>query len=300
MPIPYDHLLVAVGARRRAAVLGALTFRGPGDAEAVTGPLEDVAKGRAESLVIAVPSAAAWSLPAYELAVMAAVELRSRGLAEPRVAIVTPEERPLAVFGRTASAAVADLLAERGIAFHGGRSPAEAAEGELRMRDGSAIAAGRVVALPEAVGPYLPGLPVDALGFIPADEHALVAGYDNVYAAGDATTFPLRQGGLAAQQADAAAESIACGLGALARARPFRPVLRAMLLTGGAPLYLRTVVGEPDGTIGRRPLWWPPAKLAGRYLAPLMATARPPSVTAAPLEDIGAIRHPSSPWRTTA
>ena len=149
------------------------------------------------------------------------------------------------------------------------------------------------------MGPYVPGLPSDSLGFLPTDAHARVTTCVDVYAAGDATAFPLRQGGLAAQQADAAAESIALRMGAIAQAQPFRPVLRGVLLTGGAPLYLRTVIGEgeapvarrlgsgPSSAVGRRALWWPPAKVAGRYLAPLMATARPVGLSASPLHDLG-------------
>ncbi len=34
-----------------------------------------------------------------------------------------------------------------------------------------------------------------------------------------------------------------------------------------------------------QPLWWPPAKVAGRYLAPMLATARPQSLSAEPLVD---------------
>ena len=298
-PIAYDHLLIAVGARRRAAVRGALTFRGPGEVEAVERLIGDLASGRARRLAIAVPSSAAWPLPAYELAIMAAVELRSRGVKAPDVCVVTPEEHPLEVFGPEAGGAVATLLAERGITLHAGCSPTLLRDGELRMRDGRRIAADRVIALAELVGPYIPGLPRNSLGFIPTDAHARVTGCEDVYAAGDATSFPLRQGGLAAQQADAAAESIAERMGAIAKAQPFRPVLRGVLLTGGAPLYLRAVVGEgeapiarrlgtgPSSAVGRRPLWWPPAKVAGRYLAPLMATARPAAVTVAPMQDLG-------------
>ena len=80
-------------------------------------------------------------------------------------------------------------------------------------------------------------------------------GVEDVFAAGDATTFPLKQGGLATQQADAAAEAIAADLGAAVRPAPFRPVLRGLLLTGGAPLYLRsrlTPDGEPSGHAARR------------------------------------------------
>ena len=156
-----------------------------------------------------------------------------------------------------------------------------------------------MIALPGLAGPFLPGLPHDARGFIPTDAHARVLGCAGVYAAGDATTFPLRQGGLAAQQADAAAEAIAASLGAIAQAEPFRPVLRGVLLTGGAPLYLRAVLGTEETPVarrlrggtsssaGQRALWWPPAKVAGRYLAPLLATARPAALLTSPMSDLG-------------
>ena len=109
-----------------------------------------------------------------------------------------------------------------------------------------------MIALPGLAGPFIPGLPHDARGFIPTDAHARVLGCAGVYAAGDATTFPLHQGGLAAQQADAAAEAIAASLGAIARAEPFRPVLRGVLLTGGAPLYLRAILDAEETPVARR------------------------------------------------
>ena len=36
-----------------------------------------------------------------------------------------------------------------------------------------------------------------------------------------------------------------------------------------------------------RALWWPPGKVAGRYLAPYLATARPSDVAREPLTDLG-------------
>jgi len=294
--LAYDHLLVAVGARRGAAIGGAVTFRGPADTPSVEAVLDDIAAGRASHLAVVVPSSDVWSLPAYELAIMAAVELRSRGVAEPRVTLVTPEPVALAVFGATAADAVAELLHRRGIELHTASTPLSAQPGVLRTSAGD-VPADRVIALPESVGPFLPGLPHDEGGFIPTDEHGCVEGCPGVYAAGDATSFGLRQGGLAAQQADAAAETIAARLGAIAAPRPFHPVLRGVLLTGGAPLYLRAdltaggdAVTRPltaqGSSAGPRSLWWPPAKVAGRYLAPLLSTARPPSLLASPMSDL--------------
>ena len=50
-----------------------------------------------------------WSLPLYEIALMTQRRAVQRGL-DVKIAIVTPESAPLAIFGPTASAAIADLL----------------------------------------------------------------------------------------------------------------------------------------------------------------------------------------------
>ena len=162
-------------------------------------------------------------------------------------------------------------------------------EDELLLAGGETVAADGVVALPVLAGPRVPGLPADAEGFIPVNAHGRVAGLEGVYAAGDATAFPVKQGGLATQQADAVAESIGAAVGAVQRPAPFRPVLRGLLLTGGAPLYLRAelstqgdvlrthgaTIAGPRGETSTRALWWPPAKVAGRYLGPYLSSARP-------------------------
>ncbi len=47
-----------------------------------------------------------------------------------------------------------------------------------------------------------------------------------------------------------------------------------MLLTGIAPTYLRAQIAGRTGDsfeIAANPLWWPPSKIAGRYLAPYLA-----------------------------
>jgi sulfide:quinone oxidoreductase len=197
-----------------------------------------------------------------------------RGLRKYELSLVTPEQEPLQVFGSAASSAVQGLLDERGVEFLGGRSPSEARDGRLIVVPGPSIEAERVVSLSRPRGPFFPGLPHDPDGFIPTDLHGLVDGGTDVYAAGDATTSPIKQGGVATQQADAVAEAIASRLGAPVEARPFRPVLRGLLLTGGQPEFMRAEVsgGEDHPPVASgQALWWPPSKIAGRWLAPYLA-----------------------------
>jgi sulfide:quinone oxidoreductase len=116
-------------------------------------------------------------------------------------------------------------------------------------------------------------LPVGRDGFIPTDGHGRVTGVADVFAAGDVTEFPVKQGGLAAQQGDAVAEAIAASLGADITPKPFTPVLRGLLLTGGSARYLRADIsaGARDSTVSEEALWWPPNRLCGRYLAPYLS-----------------------------
>ena len=271
--IPYDILLVAVGAVPVEAVPGALTFRGPADADKIRTLLEELAAGAVHRVAFAVPWGAVWSLPIYELALMTAAHLAAHQIEGVELMLVTPEEEPLQLFGPSGSDAVGELLDERGITLLTGSHPTEFADGELRLVPEGPIELDRVVALPRLRGPRLDGLPQTLDGFVPIDAHGRVRGVDDVYAAGDITSFPVKQGGIATQLADTAAEAIAQAAGVDLRPEPFRPVLRGLLLTGGQPRYIRhelTGVGQAD-TVSPDPLWWPPAKIVGRHLAPFLA-----------------------------
>jgi sulfide:quinone oxidoreductase len=269
--VPYAMLLIACGAAPKPAVDGALTFRGPADTPRIEQLLGELERGDVRRLVFAVPAGAVWSLPAYELALMTAAWLEDRGIGGVELALVTPEDAPLRLFGSEASEAVSALLEEREIAVHTRSQPAEAREGELLLVMGGMVAADRVVALPRLKGPRIGGVPQTFEGFIPVDDRAQVIGMPDVYAAGDITTFPVKQGGLAAQQAEVAAEAIAAAAGVDVTPRPFRPVLRGLLLTGKEPRYLRTDLVEEKSEASLEYLWWPPAKIVGRYLAPFLA-----------------------------
>jgi sulfide:quinone oxidoreductase len=287
--VPYDILLVACGAGPTPAVPGALTFRGPADTERIRHLLEEIVAGQVGRVAFVEPWGAVWSLPIYELALMTAAYLAERGLDRVELALVTPEDEPLQLFGRTGSDAVRQLLEERGIALQTGSCPVELVDGDLRLVPEGTIAADRVVALPRLRGPRIDGLPQTVEGFLPVDAHGQVPGLADVFAAGDITSFPVKQGGIAAQQADAAAEMIAANAGADLAPQPFRPVLRGLLLTGGRPRYLRHEITGGAGDVSAaspEPLWWPPAKIVSRYLAPflgaLAGVESPPEAPAAP------------------
>ena len=271
--LAYDSLLLACGATPRATVDGALTFRGPGDTTRLSDLVGRLDAGEATRVVVAVPPGAVWSLPAYELALMLATHCERAGLDDVRIALVTPEDEPLLLFGHEATTAIRLLLDEQQVALHTGFFATELRGDELRLLPAGTIEADCVVALPVLRGQRIDGVPQTRDGFVVVDEHCRVEGVPDVYAAGDLTRFPVKQGGIATQQADAAAEAIAADAGVLRHPEPFRPVLRGLLLTGAAPRYLRReVTRSGHGTVDVDPLWWPPAKLVGRHLAPFLAS----------------------------
>lgn len=268
--LEYDVLVLALGARPLAAVPGTLTFRGiPADSTELERLLERMTTRDLRRLVFTVPADSTWPLPLYELALLTG-EYLAEHLAHADLTLVTPEEQPLGLFGTRASEAMALLFEMRGIALETAATPLAFEEGVLRLEGGGTIAADAVVALPKLEGPELKGIPQDERGFVPTDEHGRVVGLTDVYAAGDLTQSPVKQGGVAAQEADAVAEVIAADAGAPVEPSPCRPVLRGLLLTGFVPRYLRR---EEGGTsvVDTQPLWWPPGKIVGRHLSPFLA-----------------------------
>lgn len=272
--LAYDALLLAVGARGSEQFPGALNYDGgPLANAAVRELLEEMEAGNLKRIAFAAPTGLRWGLPLYELALLTAHHARERGLDDVELVLATEESRPLETFGRQASEALAALLRSAGVQFRGSHAPSAAESAGLVPASGALIEADRVIALPQLKVAPIPGVPQGPSGFIGTELDMRVEGLQRVYAAGDATWFPIKQGGLAAQQADAAAASIAaCADASIPKGR-FRPILRGALLTGAAPLYLRSGVAGTHGdeAAGAAPLWWPPAKIAARHLAPYLA-----------------------------
>ena len=288
--IGYDSLLVAIGAQAEPVFPKALSFRGLQDAERMHGLIQDVEAGLITRIAFVVPTGTTWPLPLYELALMTAERAYAMSV-DVGLTIVTPESQPLAIFGRVASQRVDEILAERGIVIRTESHVSSVDQGVVLAKPGHVeVRAQRVIALPHLRGPRVDGLPSDADGFLPVDELGHVRDADGVFAAGDGTNVPIKQGGIAAQQALAAATAIAIRAGADVRPRPLRPILRAELLTGSQSTYLREHVAGGGGvdasTASDHALWWPPSKVAAPHLAPYLEGAaaglRGPAATPEP------------------
>jgi sulfide:quinone oxidoreductase len=270
----YDVLVVATGAAGAPAVPGAFTVWDWGRGSDFRRLLEQLARSGEQQLVFAVPGTPTWPLPLYELALLSASFLAERGATEVGLTVVTPEEEPLGLFGGEVAAAVRRLLGGRGIELRTGVHPLRFAAGALEVAAGKAVPADWVVALPRLSGRTIAGLPHDREGFLATDAVGHVGGRLNVFAIGDVTDFPVRQGGIAAQQAETVAQAIAAQAGAPLPVQPTRPILRAVMVTGDAPLYLRAELGGGRGAaslVSEEPLWWPASKIAAKRLAPYLA-----------------------------
>lgn len=269
--LPYDALLLCLGARRRKVHADAINFSS-GAQGAELAEVIETAEREGGRLSFISPPGPTWPLPLYELALLAAHRLRD---SDAEVELRTSESAPLQIMGEHASERVRAIIDEAGIELHLESGPPEASEPSANW----------IVSLPTLDVPEIPGLPQGAHGFVNTDVRMRVPGARNIWAVGDMTWFPAKQGGLAAQQADVAAADIAAAAGLEVEVRPFAPVLRVALLTADGPYYIRTGSPDADGE-QRAPLWWPPAKVAGRLLAPYLAHHVDPDVAAGRLEDM--------------
>jgi sulfide:quinone oxidoreductase len=220
------------------------------------------------------PTVEGWALPLYELVLLARAELDRTG-DDAELTIVTPEDAPLQVFGRAVAEGMAELLAERRIKLITGTHPVRFEHGELETVPAGRIPFDQVISLPKLEGRRIRGVPHDVEGFVHIDSHCRVLGSDHIYAAGDVTGFPVKQGGLATQQADIAAEAIAAGLGEPIEPQEFDPILRGVLWTGSGSRYLQGWLSGGHGessTMSQTPPWGTDeGKIVGHYLTDFLA-----------------------------
>lgn len=226
----YDALVIALGARSRPSIRGAVSVAGPALGEHLTPLVREVERGLIRSVAFVAPPRT-WALIAYELALLLRAWAREQNV-EIAVTVITADERPVQAFGEPVSAAFARALEAAGVDLIVGTRVDEIDEGRIIGPGGSELRFDRVVGLPSLSGPSIAGLPADADGFLPIDSEGAVRGLEDVYAAGDATDFQLKFGGIAALQAGSVARAIAVGAGADVSRRPFDGTVHGVLLGG--------------------------------------------------------------------
>ena len=272
-PLEYDALVLALGAKASQRYTHALTIDDRHLDETLQGLIQDVEGGYLRSVAFVSPGRMAWPLPLYELALMTAGRAYDMGV-ELSVTIVTPEDAPLAIFGTAVSDAVSELLEKAGIQEINSAYAEIPTQGQVVINPGDRrLQVDRAVALPELYGPSVRGIPLGEHGFIPVDPYGQVPDVGPIYAAGDATAFAIKHGGIASEQADTVALAVAALAGAPVTPVHFDPVIHGMLLTNAKPLYLTAKITGGHGfssEVGDTPTWSPPSKIAAKYLAPCL------------------------------
>ncbi len=260
----YDYLIASPGTDPISSVPGATTYQGPAGNEAMSEALAELRDREDAKVVVTMPEDGSWPLPVYELAMLIADQLDPGA----SMTIVTPESSPLELFGEAASAKVASLLQDRHIEAILETSPAEYRGGALVTTDGGRIEADLVVALPLLTGRRIRGIPYNEQGFIPVDDFGRIDGHEKEFAAGDVTSFPVKFGGIATEQADVVAAAIAADALGTPAPKPFKPVYRGTLVTAEGLIDLG------PGAASSEPYAWDPAeKVHGKYLMPFLKAA---------------------------
>jgi sulfide:quinone oxidoreductase len=221
----YDALVLAVGAEAIPALDHVMTWDDRSDSEMLGGLLRDSEEGYLERLAVVIPPGPGWPLRGYELALL--ITQRAYDLSvDIHTTIVQPEPPPLALLGDRAVSGIASELERAGIAV----VPAEHISIEHGHRIGLVLQPSRrrlevdrALAMPILRGATIDGIPADEYRLIPIDSLCRVAGLERVWAAGDCTAFPVKSGGVAAEQADVIAEDIAAIAGADVEPRSFDP-----------------------------------------------------------------------------
>ena len=200
--LPYDHLLVALGAELAPELVPGLpeasyNLCDMASVEQLKAAVERVERGTVAVLVAAVPFKCP---PApYEYAFLIEDVLRRRGVQEHvRVVVATPEPQPMPVAGKAVGDAIRAMLGERGIEFLPGRkvTAVDVSKRVAAFEDGSELAYDVLAAMPPHRAPKVlrdAGL-TDASGFVPAKLGTFETAIRDVYALGDVAALKLPNG----------------------------------------------------------------------------------------------------------
>jgi sulfide:quinone oxidoreductase len=221
----YDALVLAVGARAAPALDHVMTWDDRSDSKVLGGLLRDSEEGYLERLAVVIPPGPGWPLRGYELALL--ITQRAYDVSvEIHTTIVQPEPPPLALLGDRAVGGIEAELEQAGIAVVSAEHVSiERGHRVVMVLQPSRqrLEVDRALAMPVLRGGTIGGIPGDEYRLIPIDSLCRVEGLERVWAAGDCTAFPVKSGGVAAEQADVIAGDIAAIAGADLEPRSFDP-----------------------------------------------------------------------------
>jgi sulfide:quinone oxidoreductase len=291
--LPYDFLVIATGANMRPAEIPGLaeyaqTIWTPADMlrlRAAYGELlADTREGKRRQVLFLIPPNNKCAGPLYEMVFMLETWLR-RQHARDRVDITwsTYETGYIQAFGPRLNETVTAEFERRGIRGYKNYAVTTVDEKEVTYGNGERLSYDLLISFPPYVAstPF-PGLPSDDRGFLATDlSTRQVVGHPEIYAAGDAGDFPVKQAFLAFLQADAVADHLSSQILGRAPSVNFEPNSMCVMeqfdkatfaqvplrLTGVAE---RPVEVRPDANgayrVGSSLLWRPGKKLLGVYL----------------------------------
>ena len=291
--LPYDFLVIATGAGMRPQEIPGLaeyaeTIWTPPDMLRLRGAygelLSDAKEGKRRQVLFLVPPNNKCAGPLYEMVFMLDTWLR-RQHAREMVDIVwsTYEAGYIQAFGPRLNETVTKEFEQRGISGYKGYVVEKVEQGGVTYRNGQSLPYDLLISFPPYVAstPF-PELPSDDRGFIATDlASRQVVGHPEIYVAGDAGDFPVKQAFLAFLQADAVAAHIGAQVLGTTPDLDFEPnsmcVMEQFDKATFAQVPLR-VTGNPDRPVEVRPdangayrvgssiLWRPGKKLLGVYL----------------------------------
>jgi len=291
--LAYDFLVVATGAGMRPEEVPGLREHAhsvwtPDDMLRLRGEfsnlVEQAKRGQRRQVLFLVPQNNKCSGPLYEMGLMLDTWLRGKKARNMvSIAWATYEEGYIQAFGPRLHEMVTEEFRRRGIEGHTRYLVERVEPRDVVFRDGQRLPFDLLVVFPPYVASTaFPGLPADERGFIAADlASRQVAGHPDIYVAGDASDFPVKQAFLAFLQADAAAEHIASRVLDKAPSLVFEPTSMCIMeqfdkaTFAQVPLRLtgvpeKPVEVRPDLTalyrVGSSKMWRVGKKFLGGYL----------------------------------
>lgn len=290
---PYDYLVLATGAGMRPDEIPGLrehaqtvwTIEDMLKLRAALGALlEDAKAGRRREVLFLVPPNNKCSGPLYEMVFMLDTWLKRNG-ARGSVGITwsTFEAGYIQAFGPKLNEMVTGEFEKRGVAGRKEHVAESVAEGEVTYKNGQRLPYDLLISFPPYVAstPFA-SIPSDDRGFVRTVQASRQAvDHPDIYVAGDASDFPVKQAFLAFLQADAAAEHLASRILGTQPSFGYDPVSMCVMEQFDKATFAQVplrVTGDPARPIevrsgdtamyrtGTSPMWRLGKKLLGIYL----------------------------------